>query len=185
MSNRTPKTLRAREREDKRREKRAKIFVVASTPKPSWIKTSIVSMFTLLAGVPAFFSYFPQLALSQDGTVRERDAMGTVFNLTNNGPLPIFGVGQTCAVYIMGKNDRPMISGLRLTFKPLGYLGPFGGVKSLNCHHTVANMTDWVAHTSLTITIRYRPLFPPWEHSKEFPLEAEKADNGTWVWNSR
>jgi uncharacterized protein with PQ loop repeat len=144
------------------------------------IWTVSVAIIVFLGGILTLFSYLPQLSLSEARTVRSHDAMGTIFNLTNNG-LPVFGVEQICRMTITRPNGSPLIfggGGIEMT--PLGYLG-HGKTKSLNCHHAAVGFN---MDTDLIIEIRYRPLYLPWKLSDRFPLRAEKADDGTWVWKS-
>ena len=100
---------------------------------------------------------------------------------SNNGLLPVYGVEQTCIVNITAANGRPIVSGLSLGMRPLGDLGP-GDTKSLNCQHAASGFN---AQTSMNIAIQYRPLFWFKQLTKTFPLEAEKADDGTWVWKAK
>jgi hypothetical protein len=60
----------------------------------------------------------------------------------------------------------------------LGSIGMWE-TKSLNCQHAASRFN---AQTTLTIAIKYRPLLWFGKLTKEFPLQAERADDGTWVW---
>ena len=62
----------------------------------------------VLGGILTLLSYVPQLDVSDAHTVRSRDPMGTIFNLTNNG-LPVFGVEQICRMSIVRPNGMPLI----------------------------------------------------------------------------
>jgi hypothetical protein len=143
-----------------------------------WVIPSAI--FVILAGILTLLSYFPQLVLSTSSTVRAHDAMGTIFNLTNNG-FPVFGVEQICHLNITRPNGSPIISGLGIEMAPLGYLG-HGKTKSLNCHHTAAGFNT---ESEMVIEIRYRPLYWPFRLSEDFPLQAERTDDGTWVWKEK
>jgi hypothetical protein len=181
MSNSTPPAVRARERERKAREKHAK-QVIAERKTRWWSGARLVwtvIAFLVFTAIPALLTYFPRLTVAQAGTIRPHDAMGTVFNVTN-GPLPIYDVEQTCIADITAADGRPIVSGLGIGMQPLGDIGA-GDTKSLNCQHAASRFN---AQTSLTIAIKYRPLLWFWKITKAFPLQAEKADDGTWVWKS-
>lgn len=135
----------------------------------------------VLGGILTLLSYVPQLDVSDAHTVRSRDPMGTIFNLTNNG-LPVFGVEQICRMSIVRPNGMPLITGGGgIEMAPLGYL-VHGQTKSLNCHHSAVGFN---MDTTLIIEIRYRPFYLPWKLSERFPFQAEKADDGTWAWKKQ
>jgi hypothetical protein len=184
MSNHTPASIRAKDKERKAQEKHPKqIRKERKARLSSGAKRVISVLGTILAILTAFStvqSFFTRLNISQNGTVRSHDAMGTVFNLTNNGILPVFDVEPICHVDITSARGQPILSNLGIGMRPLGYLGS-GETKSLECHHAASNFdTD----TSMTIVINYRTLLWFWTGTKMFPVKAEKTDDGTWVWKS-
>ena len=143
-----------------------------------WIIPSAIV--ACLSGILTLLSYFPQLVISESRTVRSHDPMGTIFNLTNNG-LPVFGVEQICRMTLSWPNGSPFIAGGGgIEMAPLGYLG-HGKTKSLNCHHSVVGFNGAAA---MVIEIKYRPIYWPFKFSERFSLQAEKADDGTWVWKA-
>jgi hypothetical protein len=180
LSNHTPASIRARDKERKAQEKHPKPAVAER--KSRWLSGAKLT-WSLVGGVvtiiTAILTFLPHLTISQNGTVRSHDAMGTIFNLTNDA-LPIYDVEQICGVDITADNGRPIVSGVGLGMKNLGNLGMWE-TKSLDCQHSASRFN---AQTSLTIVIKYRPLLWFGKLSMEFPLQAEKADDGTWVWKS-
>jgi len=184
MSSRLPASAKAKDRERKARERHPK--QIGKTRRGLWLSRASRAtkvpgiLFAILSGMLTLLTYFPRLTIADNGTVRSRDPMGTVFNLTNGGVLPVFDVEQGCAVDITDENGRPRIRGLNVWMRPLGYLGP-GDTKSLNCQHVASGFNS---PTSMTVRIRYRPLFWFRKFTKAFPLEAEKKDDGSWVWKS-
>jgi hypothetical protein len=100
MSNRTPAAVRAKDRERRQREKRAK-QVKAEQKACLWSRAKLIwtgVIFLIFTGVPALLSYFPSLSVLPASTVRSHDPMGTVFNLTNNGLLAVHDVDQSCGI---------------------------------------------------------------------------------------
>jgi hypothetical protein len=167
-----------------RREKHPK--QIAREQKARWLTRARliagVIIFLIFTAIPVGLSYFPHLSVTKSGTVRSRDAMGTIFDVTNNGILPLYDVDQGCG-FDQVKYAGGEISGISMTpfeYK-LGTLAP-GDTKSLNCEKTLAlGGTQF----DIAIEITYRPLLWPWRITKSFPFEAEKADDGTWVWKQK
>jgi hypothetical protein len=180
MSNHTPASIKARDKERKAQEKHSK--QVTAQPKSRWLSGAKLAWSTIgvvLTIITAILTFSPHLTIAQNGTIRSHDAMGTVFNLPNDG-LPIYDVEQICGVDITADNGRPIISGVGLGMQKLGSIG-MCETKSLACQHAASRFN---AQTSLTIVIKYRPLLWFGKLTKEFPLQAEKTDDGTWVWKS-
>ena len=179
MSNHTPASIRARDQKRKARERHPKQIKAERTARWSsgvsrtWTVT--VAIITVLGGVSALLTFLPHLTLSQNGTVRPHDPMGTVFNLTNEG-LPIYDVEQICSI-----NNAGRFSDIGLGWPNLLGNLSIWQTKSLNCEHALEGVN---APTSLTIEIKYRPLLWFKKITKPFPLQAEKADDGTWIWKS-
>jgi hypothetical protein len=174
MSNHNPASIRARDKERKAQEKHSK--QVTAQLKSRWLSGAKLAWSTIgvvLTIITAILTFSPHLTIAQNGTVRPHDAMGTIFNLTNDG-LPIFGVEQICSI-----NNAGRLSDVDLGWPNL--LGNIGiwDTKSLNCEHALVGVN---APTSLTIEIKYRPLLWFWKITKSFPLQSEQAEDGTWVW---
>jgi hypothetical protein len=186
MSNHTPAAIRAKDKERKAREKHPKQIAnernarLSSGAKLVWFVT--LGILAILGGLATFLSFLPHLTISENGTIRSHDPMGTVFNLTNNGILPVREVDQVCGIdriRFQGGEDSGF--GIQPKEHLLGYLAP-GATKSLNCEQAIAMQGTSVARIGIKIV--YQPILWPTKLSKYFQLEAEKADDGTWVWKS-
>lgn len=187
MSNHTPAAIRAKDKERKAQEKHPKQISkerkarLSSGAKTFW--TVVVGIITVLGGVSAVLSFFPRLTIPENGTVRSHDPMGTVFNLTNNGILPVTEVDHVCGIdRIQFQGGVASGFGLQPKEHLLGYIAP-GATKSLNCEHAIAMQGN--SEAKISIEIIYKPILWPTKLSKSFRLEAEKADDGTWVWKAK
>lgn len=142
----------------------------------------ITAIFALVVGVPALNSYATGLSVAPTSTVRPHEAMGTIFDLTNDGIFTLRNVTQEC-------NFKAAVQG-RYTYAnnrieppdvPLGDL-PSGATKSLSCEHAVLGFKD---KASIEIKIIFTsPLFHR-RTTRSFPFESEQADGGTWVWKAK
>jgi hypothetical protein len=186
MSNSTPPAIRARDKARKAQEKHPKQIENERKARLSSGAKRVISVLgTILAILTAFStvqSFFPHLTISENGTVRSHDPMGTIFNLTNNGILPVREVDQVCGIdriRFQGGEDTGF--GLQPQGHLLGYLAR-GATKSLNCEHAIA--MQGTSEAKISIEIIYKPILWPTKLSKYFQLEAEKADDGTWLWKS-
>ena len=86
--------------------------------------------------------------------------MGTVFNLTNNGLLPVHEVDQSCGIDRVKCESRRNRLGVQL--RPFGHsLGDLGrgATKSLNCENAMT--VPGIAEASITIGITYKPVLWP------------------------
>lgn len=187
MSNSTPAAIRAKNKERKQREKQAKqVKQVKVEQKARWWSRAkliwTVVIFLLFTGMPALLSYFPHLAVYPTSSVSPHEALGTVFNLTNNGLLPVYEVVHTCQVETSDGAGGGIKGGIGITHgdPKLGNLEA-GMTKSLSCERTVRGAVT----ASMTIWITYRSLLWPLKITKFFQFEAEKADDGTWVWKAK
>jgi hypothetical protein len=107
--------------------------------------------------------------------------MGTVFSLSNDGLLPIHDIETTCGVDEVRNQFGGGVSGTGCTFPEshADILSP-GQKMALPCARAVLMTSTASAH--ITILATYRPDFVWWHRTITFPMEAEKADDGTWLW---
>jgi len=184
MSNHTPAAIRAKDKARKAQEKHPKQVKNEQTaPRRSGVNrlwSVIVVMITLIGGIFAGLSYFPRLEVSPGNSVSSHEALGTIFNLTNNGLLTVLDVVHNCQVEA-GDGAGGGLKGILLG-RGDGKLGNLeaGMTKSLSCERTAGGAVT----ASMTIWITYRSVLWPLKITKPYRFEAERADDGTWVWKS-
>jgi hypothetical protein len=80
---------------------------------------------------------------------------------------------------LIGQNGQNLMSDLSIVSPPLGYLGA-GDTKSFTC----PGFRSLNVGTKMIMSITYRPLLWFRKVTKRFLLQAEKADDGAWIWKS-
>jgi hypothetical protein len=181
-----PKRIRDRERQENMR---------ATPPTPAQshkLLLEIIGAISALLTIAGFvLNYAPKLSVDVSGSLRAADPMGTVFYLSNDGVLPIHTIEVGCRMDRVG-NDQSGIKG-PVTINMVGQgalaaiLSP-GHKMTAPCAHAVANTAeppyalpqDFVAQ--MTIVVDFRPDWLSWRKHIEFPMRAERRDNGEWVW---
>jgi hypothetical protein len=140
-----------------------------------------IGLFTLAVGVPSLYSYSTRLSVvPTGGTIRAHEAMGTIFNLTNQGIFTIHNVTHLCIVKLTYQPDRIRAESTYDTGLSLGDLSP-GVTKSLSCEHAVLGFKG-------KASIEIKIIFTSPVHrrtTRSFPFESEQADDGTWVWKAK
>ena len=135
-----------------------------------------IGVFTLAVGIPSLYSYTTgSLSYLLVAQFAPHEAMGTIFNLTNDGIFMLRNVAEEC-------NVEAAVQG-RYTFAnnrmeppdvPLGDLPP-GATKSLSCEHAVLGLKT---KASIEIKIIFTsPLHR--RTTRSFLFESEQADDGT------
>ena len=142
----------------------------------------ITTIFALVVGVPALYSYSTRLSVTPSGTIQPREPMGTIFNVTNNGISDLHNVAQECDLIMVKSDDANEIGPNKTRPKDfmLGDL-PAGATKSLSCEQIVRGFNR---EASIEIVITYDA--PLWHRPgiKRFPFRSKQADDGTWVWKA-
>ena len=135
----------------------------------------------------------PKVSADVSGSLRSNDPIGTIFNVSNEGSLPIYDVKAECEV-------------LRLDMRPPGnrtFVGPatfdFPEARAeilpprhkmtVPCGRAIAakleNMKKtYEIHAEIFIVVTYRPKGLWWYKLEKFPMGTEKAENGMWMWKS-
>ena len=187
MSNRSPASTKAKDRERKKQESHPKQLKKARRERLlAWASQSwkvITVIFAILGGVLTVRYFATRIAVAPAGTVSAQEALGTVFNLTNNGMFTLDDVWHTCEPQIIDPNTGALTLGGGIGIvRPdpnLGDLEP-GQTKSLGCD----GIANGVSNASMGILIAYRPGWWPWKFKKLFRFKAVRADDGTWLWKA-
>ena len=141
---------------------------------------SVIALIAALLGIWNYVS--PRISVSASGSVREHEALGTIFNLSNNGSLTIHEVKIRCGIHnLQEPGQRPLIS--NITVIPYGSdLGNLeaGKTVGLPCENIIWGAQQ--AEGDIVIEVSYRPDFWHWRKHTYFRFISEKTDDGTWVW---
>ena len=186
MSNRSPAAAKAKGRERKKQESHPKQLKKARRERLlAWVSQSwkvLTVIFAILGGMLTVRYFATRIAVSAGGTVSAQEALGTVFNLTNNGMFTLHDVWHTCEPQIVFPTGNTIGGGIGMVHAADGNLGDLepGQTKSLACERTIYG----VAKASMGILIEYRPGWWPWKFDKLFVFEAVRADDGTWLWKA-
>jgi hypothetical protein len=146
---------------------------------------TVLGVLTFLSALEGALTFIPRLSVAPVASIRVHDPMGTVFSLTNNGILPIHDVQALCGIDRVKTTGGGGISGIAFEM-PESHADVLLPTDSMTvpCAHAV-NMGAGAASAEITIHITYRPDLVPWHREIDFPLEAEKADDGTWLWKHK
>jgi hypothetical protein len=140
-------------------------------------------MFVIVGAASAVISFLPKLSIEPSGTVRSQDPMGTVFQLGNDGPLPIWDIEALCYLEDVNTTTHNHFGGF-------GFENPNSHADKLSSGHKMTlpcmrwNLENVAASAKMDVLVSYRPIWALWHRHEAFLLEAEKARDGTWVWKS-
>lgn len=134
----------------------------------------------LLGAVAGVLTLIPRLSVDVSGSLRSHDPMGTVFALSNDGLLPVHDINVVCGIESLRDTGGNGITGIGMVLpgSHSDILSPANKM-TLPCAHAV-EMT--LVTAKITIVVTYRPDFVWWHRTAEYPMDAERADDGTWVW---
>lgn len=143
-----------------------------------------LEILTIVATITSILALIPRLSIHTSGTIRQRDPMGTVFTIYNDGLLPIHDVDAICGIdsVLTAQGGGVSNIGLKMPESHANVLSPSNGM-SLPCAHAM-NMGENAASAKIAIIVTYRPDWVPWHRRSTFPMQAGKADDGTWVWKA-
>lgn len=164
MSNpRIAKTIKAA----RRKRKKALIAIITGVP----------TVFEILVGI---LSVLPKVGLETSGTLRAHDPLGTVFNVVNEGQLSIYDVTVTCGIWkVIGEDgsifDRGAISDDQSHAEMLEPLQEL----TAPCRKF---MPTNPIKAEINVFVDFRPAFIPWHKEVSFAMNAERGEDGTWVW---
>lgn len=154
--------------------------------RPSSIKRildalGVVASVASIAGIAiTILSIIPHLSIQVSGSVRPHDPFGTVFELSNDGVLPVHDVDVVCKIDAEGGVDLQNV-GFVLPENKADVLSA-GQRMTVGCHRAVSFGESDPAVAKLTIEGSYRPDWLWWHRDVSFPMEGIRADNGTWIW---
>jgi len=140
-------------------------------------------------GIPAFVgfvaaivSFLPKLSVDVSGSLRSQDPMGTVFYLSNDGVIPIRDVNVSCRADDIRTGIGQGVSGIGFMNRDshADRLSP-GHKMTLPCARV--NVSGAVT-ARMTIDVSYKPAWFWWHRNEEFPLQAERAQGGIWIWKN-
>jgi hypothetical protein len=137
---------------------------------------------SLLAAAVAFVTFVPKLSIQTTGSVRAHDPLGTLFSVVNDGMLDIHSVDARCGVDDIQEPGKITISGVEFGFGPHSHAETLsiGHAMTLPCERIVA--LDSASHAKVSILVKYRPSYSPFYRNEVFPMEAERAEDDTWIW---
>jgi len=145
-------------------------------------------MATILTLTGFYLSYLaPKLSVDVSGSLQTANPMRTVFNLSNDGALPIHDIIVLCGEVQLNAGNFQVESG-----QDSGFIFPDSKANILSPGHTMAlpcnrifgtPNPDTITSAEMTIIVKYRPDWIPWHRAEKFPWKAEKADTG-WIWKS-
>ena len=108
--------------------------------------------------------------------------MGTVFAIKNEGTLAVYDVKVHCFM-------RDLNAGFTIKNIFMEDLNNHadkivaGHTMPASCEHTVG-MGDSATKAEISIVPTYRPNLFWWHVSDEFHIEAEKSEDGSWIWKT-
>ena len=140
-----------------------------------------ISTTGIIAGLPGLASYYVHVSVTPTTSVREREAMGTVFQLSNPSSFLISDVKYACItetlhdpVHGMNFSGNTSVPNGAATFD----LGP-GGSADLDCDREIVGVQD--LEGGFAVEVSYKPLF--WcRKTERFRFHTIKTDDGKWVW---
>ena len=146
----------------------------------------LVEAATLVGAFLAFVALVPVVHLEISGSVQASSPMATVFALENDSVLfPIHDVDVICRVDEL-VSDIGTLRDVKAGQDMRGKLPSLsaGQQMSLPCHHAVAVVGPYKTKgVEMTILVSYRPDWVWWHRHTEFAVKAERASDGTWIWD--
>lgn len=170
---------------DRERQLNTRVTAPTSVKSHKMLLEIVGAISALLTIFGFLLNYAPKLSVDVSGSLRATDPMGTVFQLSNDGLFPVHTIVVGCGMDKVGSN-RGGIRGINIIMSGQGALAPIlspGHKMTVPCAHAVALQNppaDTVAE--MTITVDFRPDWLFWRKHIEFPMRAERRDNGEWIW---
>src|ERR1035441_10293659 len=174
--NKAPKDIRDRRKKPSRK---------PLPPTKKWWKVPLEIFLggcTVLSVLVGGVTFLPTLSIDVSGSLRSHEAMGTVFYLANNGTVTVRDVTAACVADNIQTERDQSVSGI-------GFLNPDSYADTLSPGHRMTlpcarvNITG-VSTAHMTIDVSYKPAWAWWHRHEKFPLEAERAQDGTWIWKN-
>jgi hypothetical protein len=107
--------------------------------------------------------------------------MSTVFSITNDGLRPVHDLDSTCFIAMVDEHGDSIDGlGLKRPESHTDILSP-SQKWSLPCDRVI-NMGYPVRTAEMTISITYRPDFVWWHRHIAFIVQAQRSDDGSWLW---
>jgi hypothetical protein len=175
---RAPKDVR-----NKREEARLKRKSRTPPGKFRWWKMPLGAL-TVLSAIAGVLTLIPRLSLEISGSRDPRSPTKTVFAISNDGLLPVHDVDILCRMDDVASEGGYSVSGKgAFKFGPDSHAATLSPTQkmSLYCDRAL-NFTYPITKAEMTILVSYRPYWVWWHRHLEFPLKAQKADDGTWIW---
>jgi hypothetical protein len=109
--------------------------------------------------------------------------MGTVFYVSNEGVVPVYDLDVSCGIDDVSGGAPGGMSGFSIGTREsrAAKLSP-GHKITAPCDTIKINSPD--ARAVLTILVDYKAPLGWWHKTETFPLKAEKAEDGTWIWRT-
>jgi hypothetical protein len=174
-----PRRIRDRERQ---------LRMQVTPPKPvksHKVLLEIIGGISALLTIAGFLlSYVvPKVSVNTSGSLRSHDPLGSVFYLQNDGALSIHDVAVRCTMRRLEDERGNTLSDVPIEVGPHVALLLPGHKTTLRCQDIFGN-TISVRKIKMTIDASYRPSFLWWRKNESFPMEAAKAEDGTWIWKN-
>jgi len=108
--------------------------------------------------------------------------MKTIFSIENQSLLPIRDIDALCGIEeVIDKFGGGIKNGnIRFPDSHADTLSP-GEQMSLPCDRVVGMRTG-TERAKIVIKVSYRPDWVWWHRHIDFPVQAERGKDGTWVW---
>ena len=153
----------------------------------------IVGIASIILIVTEFsLTNLPKLSADVSDSWRPNDLTGAMFNLSNQGLLPVYDVKAGCKVM---RVDTPLSRNTDFA-EPTTVYFPESGAETLSprqkmavpCGRAMAikqdNAKALEIHAEMFFVVTYRPKWVWWHKSENFPMETKKTENGMWTWKS-
>ena len=134
----------------------------------------------------------PKLSADVSGSLRSNDPIGTIFNVSNEGSLPVYDVKAECEVMRLDMHppgNRNFVGPATFEFPEsrVAILPPQQKM-TVPCGRAIASKLDNLEareiNAEMFIVVTYRPKGLWWYKSEKFPMGTQKVENGTWTWKS-
>lgn len=142
----------------------------------------LIGVVGTLASVVGVLAFIPRLSVAASGSIRQQDPFGTVFILSNDSLLSIHDVVAVCSVDHFETLDDQSTDDVAFVTpeSTADQLSPDQKM-TLGCQRTIDSRQN-ARSAKVTIRVSYRPDFLWWHRDAEFPMEALRGEDGSWVW---
>jgi hypothetical protein len=165
---------------------RKAMSVLRSERSRRWLKMPLATL-AIISTIAGALTLIPRVSLEIGGSLEPHSPLKTVFMLSNESLLSIHDIEIECHISKVIYENNNQVGDLVVDWPNIRTDTLSAGQKmSLPCDDVSSALfgitTAPVSSAIIGVSVIYRPDFSFWHRRTSFPLEAQKAADGTWIW---